>query len=136
MCGLYKNLFRHFLKEQANKLLDCHNYNLRLDPPPPSPEIKDEQAARRPKRIKFGGGGGGTGRVQVFHCPRKYGRLLVRELWIESVLKAENTSNLVSNKQKGQGRKNGAKLYKFNTKVFFYNKNTPGNNIIKDVLVL
>ena len=99
MCGLYKNLFRHFLKEQASKLVDCHNYNLRLDPTP-SPEIKDEQAARRPKRIKFFFGGGGTGRVQVFHCPRKYGRLLVRELWIESVLKAENPSNLVSNKQK------------------------------------
>ena len=84
----------------------------------------------------LGGRGGGTGRVQVFHCPRKYGRLLVRELWIESVLKAENTSNLVSNKQKEQGRKNGSKLYKFKTNVFFYNKNTPGNNIIKDVLVL
>ena len=136
MCGLYKNLFRHFLKEQANKLVDCHNYNLRLDPPPTSPEIKDEQASRRPKRIKFGGGGVGTGRVQVFHCPRKYGRLLVRELWIESVLKAENPSNLVSNKQKEQGRKNGSKLYKSKTKVFFYKKNTPGNNIIKDVLVL
>ena len=71
----------------------------------------------------FWGGGGGTGRVQVFHCPRKYGRLLVRELWIESVLKAENASNLVSNKQKGQGRKNGSELYKFKTNVFFYNKN-------------
>ena len=57
MCGLYKNLFRHFLKEQASKLVDCHNYNLRLDPTP-SPEIKDEQAARRPKRIKFFFGGG------------------------------------------------------------------------------
>ena len=33
----------------------------------------------------------------------------MRELWIESVLKAENTSNLVSNKQKGQGRENGTK---------------------------
>lgn len=55
MCVDYTRI-RHFLKEQANKLVDCHNYNLRLDPPP-SPEIKDEQAARRPKRIKFGGGG-------------------------------------------------------------------------------
>lgn len=60
----------------------------------------------------------------------------MRELWIESVLKAENPSNLVSNKQKEQGRKNGSKLYKSKTKVFFYKKNTPGNNIIKDVLVL
>lgn len=73
----------------------------------PSPEVKDEQAARRPKHIKFGGRGGGTGRVQVFHCPRKYGRLLVRELWIESVLKVENTSNLVSNKQKNRVGKMG-----------------------------
>ena len=55
-------------------------------------------------------GGGGTGRVQVFHCPRKYGRLLVRELWIESVLKAENTSNLVSNKQKDRVGKMGQKF--------------------------
>ena len=47
----------------------------------------------------------------------------MRELWIESVLKAENASNLVSNKQKGQGRKNGSELYKFKTNVFFYNKN-------------
>ena len=55
----------------------------------------------------LGGGRGGTGRVQVFHCPRKYGRLLVRELWIESVLKAENPSNLVSNKQKDRVGKMG-----------------------------
>ena len=60
----------------------------------------------------------------------------MRELWIESVFKAENTSNLVSNKQKGQGRKNGSKLYKFKTNLFFYNKNTLGNNIIKDILAL
>lgn len=92
-------MFRHFLKEQANKLVDCHNYNLRLDPPPKSRMNKP----REDQNVSNLGG------RDVFYCPRKYGRLLVRELWIESVLKAENTSNLVSNKQKGQGRENGTK---------------------------
>lgn len=78
-------------------------------PSPPSPEIKDEQAARRPKRIKFGGEGRGMSKfsiVQVFQGP-SFPLLLVRELWIESVLKAENTSNLVSNKQKNRAGKMG-----------------------------
>ena len=108
MCGLYKNLFRHFLKEQANKLVDCHNYNLRLDPPPPPPKSRMNKPREDQNVSNLGGGeGGGTGRVQVFHCPRKYGRLLVRELWIESVLKAENPSNLVSDKQKDRVGKMG-----------------------------
>lgn len=44
--------------------------------------------------------------VQVFQGP-SFPLLLVRELWIESVLKAENTSNLVSNKQKNRAGKMG-----------------------------
>lgn len=57
----------------------------------------------------------------------------MRELWIESVLKAENTSNLVSNKQKDRVGKMGQSYTSSKQKFFFYNKNTPGNNIIKDV---
>lgn len=34
---MYKNLFRHFFKEQANKLVDCHTYNNGIDPPPSPP---------------------------------------------------------------------------------------------------
>ena len=122
MCGLYKNLFRHFLKEQANEIVDCHNYNLRLDPPPPPPlpEIKDEQAARRPKRIKFGGEGRGGSKFSI----------------VQDQESMAGCSCVNCNKQKGHGRKNGLKLYKFKTNLFFYNKNTLGNNIIKDVLAL
>ena len=51
--------------------------------------------------------GGRDGEGPSFPLSKKYGRLLVRELWIESVLKAENPSNLVSNKQKDRVGKMG-----------------------------